>query len=133
MTNLAAIGLLSVLILTGCSLMLPPTIEKKDRDQSGQFDGTWVLQTNDIIGNCQYNHTRAYLTVEDGIGKTSHGKGFISKAGDFRIKDKVFDNSDWAVRVYGGNLVNAKGRVIVDYKWHSATDCSIGLSIEKVK
>lgn len=113
--------------------MQPVAIEEIDRDRSDQFDGTWVLQANDPIGNCQYNYTRAYLTVEDGIGNIGHGEGYVSKTGDFRTEDKVFSNSDWAVRVYGGNLVEARGRVIVDYKWFYATDCTIGFSIKKVK
>lgn len=113
---------------------MPAPIEVNERDRTGQFDGKWVLQSNDTLGNCKHNFTRAYLTVHDGIAETSRGgEGYVSESGDFRIKDSVFQGSSWALRIYGGNLNKGRGRVLIDYQRFQAADCSIGLSISAVQ
>jgi len=133
LNHLSVLGVTSVLVLAGCSLNLPIATKDVDRELTGKFDGKWVLETKSIVGNCSYNYKRAYLNVKNGLGKVHNGKGYVSKTGDFRIEDDIFYNSDWGLRVYGGNLVNAKGRMIIDFKSLNATDCSIGFSIKKIE
>lgn len=123
-----------LLLISGCSAILPSSIKETDRDLSGQFDGKWSIETNAVLGNCKHNFSRTYMHTKNGVIETNRrdSTGYVSKTGNFRIEDRVFDNSHWATRVYSGNLVDGTGRVIVDYRWFHARDCSQSIYIHKL-
>jgi len=128
------IALMTLLTLTGCSLNLPIAPAEEERDATRKYDGKWALEINqNRIGNCRDNLIRAYMYVEDGIGRIGPlGKGYISSTGNFRIKATYKSNRK--IRTYGGNLEKFKGRVIIDSPYvRGNTDCSIGLSLRKVE
>lgn len=133
MGKLAAIALSIALLLSGCSSMLSDSIKKIDYDSAGQFNGTWILQADDVVGNCRHDFSRTYVTIKSGIAKTTQGKGYVSHTGDFKIQDDVFHDSEKTTRIYNGNLIKGKGRMIVDYKSSYTTDCSMDFSVQKIK
>ena len=125
---------LVVLPLSGCSLKLPGPTPEGDRDLTGKFDGKWALESNTRIGNCKDNFKRAYMDVTNGVGKIGpngpSGTGYVSTTGDFRID--VPDNYRKTRRKYGGNLDESTGRVIIVFAADRVSDCSIGLSVNRV-
>lgn len=126
----------SLVTLAGCSLNLPVATDASERDLNGNFNGKLVLAANNAYGNCKHNFQRAYMDVTNGEGQIGPegpaGKGFISSDGNFRIEVPRANGA--TRRVYGGNLTSSKGRVIIARPTRGkSTDCSIGLSIEKVE
>lgn len=131
--TLKAIALMTFLTSIGCSLNLPIAPAEEERDTTGKYDGKWALEINSSIGNCRGNLIRAYMDVQDGIGRIGPiGKGYISSTGNFRIKATY--NTSRTIRLYGGNLEKSKGRVIIDSPYSpGVTNCSSGLSLNKVE
>lgn len=119
--------------LAGCNTTLPGTVKRADVDSLGLFNGTWILHTNDSSENCEYNANPAYVRVKGGVAETVQGKGYVSHTGEFTIKDNSGDNTVGATRIYSGNLNDANGRVIVDYREFNRADCALSLMIEKAK
>lgn len=127
--------LASIIQLSGCSLNSQSLILENNRDLSGQFDGKWSLEAATGIGNCNENFVRTYMEVRNGVGNIGpigpDGTGYISRDGEFLIH--VPEDYNKTRRKYGGNLVNATGRVVMMYSGINNTNCTVGLRITRTE
>lgn len=131
--SIAAIVLSSVLLLTGCTSLIPFVVSENDRDVYGQFDGTWTLQLNDVDDKCKSNFVnRTYMTVKSGIGNVMGATGNISRVGAYSMKNSYWFSSGRATITFSGDLIKESGHVKVSYPGNLTTDCIRSLTVTRV-
>lgn len=132
-SSFAAIVLSSVLLLTGCTSLMPFVVAENDRDVAGQFDGTWTLQLNDVDDKCKSNFVnRTYMNVKSGVGKVMGATGYISRVGEYSMKNNYSFSSGRATITFSGDLIKESGHVKVSYPGNLTTDCTRTLTVTRV-